>query len=224
MRLNRMAATIAIAAATGLSAPTASAGGQVLGGGAAIIVNDTLCTLSTIGHDNTGELVGFTAATCGGPGSPVAPAGGGPVGSVVASDDHLDYSVVKFDPTKVTPTANIAGFAINGIGRDPDFRQPACTNGAATGAQCGIITTTPGPGPSRNMARCPFQPGDEGRPVTTDNLLIGVARDGWVTGVDYIYPGLTPPIPESHLTLFSAILGDVNAKGGPGAGFSPFPA
>jgi hypothetical protein len=61
----------------------------VLGGGAGITVNDTPCTLTTIGHDNTGELVGFTASTCGGPGSPVTATGGGPVGSVVATNDFL---------------------------------------------------------------------------------------------------------------------------------------
>ena len=60
----------------GLLAPTAAADGSVpLGGGAGITVNGTPCTLATIGHDNTGELVGFTAASCGGPGSPVAIAG-----------------------------------------------------------------------------------------------------------------------------------------------------
>jgi hypothetical protein len=215
-------AAVALVASAGVLSPAAAADAAVpLGGGAGITVNGTYCTLATIGHDNTGELVGFTGATCGGPGSPVAPAGGGPVGSVVATDDHLDYAVIKFDPAKVTPTANFAGFAINGIGPDPDFRQPACTNGAATGIQCGIITTMPGPGPGRNMARCPFQPGDEGRPVTADNLLIGIARNGW-TAIDAgpLHYGQTP---ESFLTLFSAILADVNAKGGPGAGFSPIP-
>jgi hypothetical protein len=195
----------------------------VLGGGAGITVNGTLCTLATIGHDGRGELVGFTAATCGGPGSQVAAAGGPPVGSVVASDDYLDYAVIKFDPAKVTPTANFAGFAINGIGpADPDFRLAVCTDGAATGNQCGHITTLAGTGRGRNMAGCTFQPGDEGRPVTADNLLIGVARDGWVTHGDPLYGG--GGMPESHLTLFSAILADVNAKGGPGAGVSPVPA
>jgi hypothetical protein len=227
VRLNRpTVATIAVvatAALPGLLTRPAGADSLVpLGGGAGITVNGTPCTLTTIGHDNTGELVGFTAATCGGPGSPVAAAEGDSVGSVVAADDHLDYAVTKFDPAKVTPTANFAGFAINGIGPDPDFRQPACTNGAATGIQCGIITTMPGPGPNRNMSRCPFQPGDEGRPVTADNLLIGIARSGW-TAIDPgpLHYGQTP---ESFLTLFSAVLNDVNAKGGPGAGFAPIPA
>ena len=154
----------------------------------------------------------------------------GPVAALVASAgllsptayDHLAYAVIKFDPAKVTPTANFAGFAINGIGPDPDFRQPACTDGAATGNQCGLITTMPGPGPARNMNGCPFQPGDEGRPVTSDNLLIGVARNGWWTAPGFSVPH--PARPESFLTLFSAIMNDVNAKGSPGAGFSPIPA
>jgi hypothetical protein len=216
-------AGVAVAALTGLLCKPAGAEGFVpLGGGAGITVNGTLCTLTTIGHDNAGELVGFTAATCGGPGSPVAAAAGDPVGSVVASDDHLDYAVIKFDPANVTPTANIAGFAINGIGADPDFRQPACTNGAATGIQCGIITTMPGPGPGRNMSGCVFQPGDGGRPVTADNLLIGIARRGWTAvAVGPLHYGQTP---ESFLTLFSAVLNDINTKGGPGAGFTPIPA
>jgi hypothetical protein len=214
---------LALLASAGFASPSAAADATVpLGGGAGITVNDTLCTLSTIGHDNTGELVGFTAATCGGLGSPVAAVGGANVGSVVAAEDSLKYAVIKFDPAQVTPTANFAGFVINGIGPDPDFRQPACTNGAATGNQCGIITTMPGPGPSRNMAGCPFQPGDEGRPVTSDNLLIGIARNGWWTAPGFSVPH--PARPESFLTLFSAILNDVNAKGGPGAGFTPIPA
>lgn len=143
----------ALVASAGLLSPTAYADGSVvLGGGAGITVNGTNCTLATIGHDNTGELVGFTAASCGGPGSQVTAADGGtPVGSVVAADDQLKYAVIKFDPAKAIPTANFAGFAINGIGPDPDFRQPACTDGAVTGIQCGLITTMPGPGPGRNM-------------------------------------------------------------------------
>jgi hypothetical protein len=140
---------------------------------------------------------------------------------VVAAEDSLKYAVIKFDPTRVTPTANFAGFAIDGIGPDPDFRQPACTDGAATGNQCGKITTIPGPGPGRNMSSATFQPGDEGRPVTADNLLIGIAYRGWVTTPDLLYGGGNKP--EATVVLFSAILNDVNAKGGPGAGFSPIP-
>jgi hypothetical protein len=222
-RPHQAAVIVGIATVAGLLAPTASADGSaILGGGAGITVNGTYCTLATIGHDNTGELVGFTAASCGGPGSQVTAVGGANVGSVVAADDSLKYAVIKFDPAQVTPTANFAGFAINGIGPDPDFRRPACTDGAATGNQCGKITTIPGPGPGRNMAGATFQPGDEGRPVTADNLLIGIAYRGWVTTPDLLYGGGNKP--EATVVLISAILNDVNAKGGPGAGFSPVPA
>lgn len=69
----QIVATIGIAAATtGMSAPTASADGQTLAGGAGITVNGNACTLTTIGHDKRGDLVGFTAASCGGPGASVA--------------------------------------------------------------------------------------------------------------------------------------------------------
>jgi hypothetical protein len=218
------AALVVLIVPTGRRSGIAKADDKVtLGGGAAITVNGTLCTLATIGHDNSGALVGFTAASCGGPDSPVVAGGGTPVGSVVAADDHLNYAVIKFDPAKVTPTANFAGFAINGIGPDPDIRQPVCTDGVATGTQCGHITTAPGPGPIRNMAGCPFQPGDEGRPVTFDNLLIGIARSGWTTLPGFAFPG-RGNTPESFLNLFSAIMDDVNSKGGPGAGFSSIPA
>ena len=41
-----------------------------LGGGSGIVVDgDAFCTLTTIGHDNRGDLIGFTSAHCGGPGA-----------------------------------------------------------------------------------------------------------------------------------------------------------
>jgi hypothetical protein len=208
----------------GLLTPTAAAGEKVgLGGGAGIVVNGSNCTLTTIGHDKTGELVGFTAGHCGGPGAPVVAEGAdnhGPVGTVSVVGDGLDYSVIRFDPAKVAPTANFGGFPIDGIGPDPELGQPTCTLGAATGDECSHIVTVPGPGPGRSML-APFQPGDAGRPVTADDLLIGLVVDG------YTIPGDTLgnlPLPDTQLILFSAIVNDVNAKGGPGAGFTPISA
>jgi hypothetical protein len=188
-----------------------------LGGGAGIVVNGAPCTLATIGHDKTGELVGFTAASCGGPGSSVDIEGGpGGVGNVVAANDDLDYAVIKFDPAKVVPTASFAGFAINGIG--PDLggdEQPPCTRGGATGYGCGSMKVRLKPAIA--MARVPtWQPGDDGAPVTVDGQLIGMTRKGHT---------MAPlMVTDITLTLFSSILADVNANGGPGAGFSPIPA
>ncbi|MGH3552301.1 MAG: serine protease, partial [Mycobacterium sp.] len=118
-----------------------------LGGGAGIVVNgDTMCTLTTIGTDNKGELIGFTSAHCGGPGAHVAAEAAqnhGEVGTMVAGNDNLDYAVIQFDPAKVTPVADFGGFAINGIGPDPAFGQIACKQGRTTGNSCGV---TWGPG------------------------------------------------------------------------------
>lgn len=216
----RLGAGVLTSLLSGLLAPPASAA-VPLGGGAGIVVDGSFCTLATIGHDNTGELVGFTAAQCGGPGAQVVAEGTNePVGSVVAANGDLDYAVIKLDPAAVTPTANFAGFTINGIGPEPDYHQPACKQGGATGAICGHIDSLAGPGPHMNMTGL-FQPGDEGGPATSDQLLFAMILGGHV--LTPLALGLTP-IPVTHLVKFSAILADANAKGGPGAGFVPVPA
>ena len=86
-----------------------------LGGGSGIVVNnDALCTLTTIGTDARGELIGFTSAHCGGPGAVVmaeAAKDRGTVGTMVAGNDSLDYAIIQFDKAKVAPVANVGGFA-----------------------------------------------------------------------------------------------------------------
>jgi hypothetical protein len=158
-------AAVALMASADLLGVTATAEDKVpLGGGAGIVVEGSYCTLATIGHDNTGELVGFTAAHCGGPGAPVVAEGAedrGALGSVVAVGDHLDYSVIRFDPAKVVPIANFAGFAIDGVGPDPEWHPPECKLGAATGEYCSGNSSLPGPGPRMSMQGL-FQPGDDG--------------------------------------------------------------
>lgn len=213
------AVIVLISAATGIAAADSPA---LLGGGAGIMVDGTYCTLTTIGHHYSGGLLELTASSCGGPNSPVDIEGGpAGVGTVVDANNDLGYAVIKFDPAKVAPTANFAGFPINGIGPDPDgFGQPVCTQGGATGFGCGTFKFG-GPKPGFVAANVPaWQPGDDGAPVTVNGQLVGMTRTGSTTAV-------LGPIPEmsTHIgfTLFSAILNDVNAKGGPGAGFSPVP-
>jgi len=62
-----------------------------------------------------------------------------------------------------------------------------------------------------------FQPGDGDGPVTSDDLLIGMIRNGWVT------PGWAgnADIPVTNSSKFSAIVDEVNTNGGPGAGSTP---
>lgn len=149
-----------------LPANTAAADDKLpLGGGAGIVVNgDTMCTLTTIGHDKNGDLIGFTSAHCGGPGAQIAAEGAenaGPVGIMVAGNDGLDYAVIKFDPAKVTPVAVFNGFAINGIGPDPSFGQIACKQGRTTGNSCGV-TWGPGESPGTLVMQVCGGPGDSG--------------------------------------------------------------
>lgn len=226
----RILATVATLAVPGALLGTVAAADDkvVLGGGAGIIVEGSYCTLTTIGHDRAGDLVGFTAAHCGGPPAQIVAEGAenhGTVGTVVAANGDLDYSVIRFDPSKVTPTANFAGFPINGIGSDPEWHQPECKLGAATGDFCSRNSSLPGPGTRMAMSGL-FQPGDDGGPVTSDNLLIAMIRDGTFVPPPSLLLGIPagPSYDFTNLRKFSAILADANANGGPGAGFVPIPA
>jgi hypothetical protein len=195
-----------------------------LGGGAGIVVNgDTLCTLTTIGHDNEGDLVGFTSAHCGGPGAEVAaesdPAAG-TLGTMVAGNDKLDYAVIKFDPSKVIPVDNFDNFVITGVGPDPTFGQIACKLGRTTGYSCGV-TWGPGEQPGTILNQVCGQPGDSGAPVTVDKQLVGMIHGAFSNAlptcvIKYI-PLHTPAVTES----MTAVLTDVNTRGRPGSGFAP---
>ena len=207
------------------SAGVAHAADQVvLGGGAGIVVNgNTLCTLTAIGNDNRGDLIGFTSAHCGGPGALVAAEGAegsGVVGKMVAGNDALDYAVIQFDPAKVTPVNNFKGFVIAGIGPDPTVGQVACKLGRTTGYSCGV-TWGPGDKPGTIINQVCGQPGDSGAPVTVDNRLVGMIHGAYTedlpTCVIKYIPLHTPAVTES----INAVLGDIRAKNRPGSGFVP---
>ena len=83
---------VALAALLAPTAPMAHADEPVpLGGGSGLVVNgETLCTLTAIGNDNRGNLIGFTSAHCGGPGAQVGAEGAeasGVLGTMVAGND-----------------------------------------------------------------------------------------------------------------------------------------
>jgi len=211
-----------------LPANVAAADDRVpLGGGAGIVINgDTMCTLTAVGTDTAGDLIGFTSAHCGGPGAEVAAEavqGRGALGTMVTGNDNLDYAVIKFDPAKVAPVAVYNGFPINGIGPDPTFGQIACKQGRTTGNSCGV-TWGMGQNPGTIVMQVCGNPGDSGAPVTVDNLLVGMIHgafsDNLPTCIIKYIPLHTPAIVMS----FNSILADINAKHRPGAGFVPQPA
>ncbi len=221
------AGAVALVLAVASAAPPAQAAPDdkvMIGGGAGIVIDgDTYCTLTSIGNDNTGALVGFTSAHCGGPGAQVAAEAApdaGVLGTMVAGNDGLDYAVIRFNPARVAPVSNWNGFAINGIGPDPAFGQVACKLGRTTGYSCGV-TWGPGEEPGTIVNQVCGRPGDSGAPVTVNNRLVGMIHgafsDSIPTCIIKYIPLHTPAVTMS----INSILADLTAKGRPGAGFVP---
>jgi hypothetical protein len=224
LAVSAVLALVVLAPTTSLL-PSARADDLVpLGGGSGIVINgDTFCTLTAIGHDNRGKLIGFTSAHCGGPGAQVASEAAvnrGVLGAMVAGNEGLDYAVIEFDPQKVQPVNNVNGFEIDGLGPDPAFGQVACKLGRTTGSSCGV-TWGPGDQPGTILNQVCGQPGDSGAPVTVDNQLVGMIHGAFSndlpTCVTQYIPLHTPAVTMS----MSSVLADVNAKNRPGAGFVP---
>jgi hypothetical protein len=198
-----------------------------LGGGSGLVVNgDTYCTLTTIGNDSRGSLIGFTSAHCGGPGATVAAEGAegaGVLGTMVAGNDSLDYAVIQFDPQKVRPVNNINGFEIDGLGPDPTAGDIACKLGRTTGYSCGV-TWGPGEQPGTFINQVCGQPGDSGAPVTVNNRLVGMIHGAFSeelpTCIIKYIPLHTPAVNMS----FNTQLADIVAKNRPGSGFVPIGA
>ncbi|MGB3893521.1 hypothetical protein [Mycolicibacter sinensis] len=207
--------------------PEVSADAKVLmGGGAGIVVDgDTMCTLTTIGHDKTGALIGFTSAHCGGPGAQVAAEGveaNGTIGHMVAGNDDLDYAVIEFDPDKVTPVSNFGGFIIGGIGPDPSFGQIACKQGRTTGNSCGV-TWGPGQDPGTIVMQVCGRPGDSGGPVVVNNMLVGMIHGAFSEVLPTCVVKYIPLHTPAVVVSINAVLGDISANDRPGTGFVPVP-
>ncbi|WP_024442051.1 MULTISPECIES: hypothetical protein [unclassified Mycobacterium] len=218
MQFTRWRLTLTLAVLFGATLPAAptAAAMVILGGGAAIVVDgNSYCTLTTIGHDRAGDVVGFTGAVCGGPGASVAVVGTDTtVGTIVAVNGDLRYAVIKFDVPDLIPVSDYAGVVINGIGADPVFDSLVCKYGPTTPGICDRISFDGWP---RMTMFGQFEAGDVGAPATMDGRLVGLVYGGAATmGGKY-----RPAKPLTYFTRFSAILADVNAGDGPGSGFVP---
>jgi hypothetical protein len=217
-----------LVALVGLPANIAAADDRVpLGGGAGIVINgDTMCTLTTIGTDAAGALIGFTSAHCGSPGAQVAAEAAearGALGTMVAGNDNLDYAVIRFDPARVAPVPVYSGFPIDGIGPDPTFGQIACKQGRTTGNSCGV-TWGMGQDPGTIVMQVCGRPGDSGAPVTVNNLLVGMIHGAFSDNLPSCIIKYIPLHTPAVVVSFNSILADINAKHRPGAGFVPVPA
>jgi hypothetical protein len=211
-----------------LTAPSAGAQDPVaLGGGSGIVIDgDTYCTLTAIGKDNQGSLIGFTSAHCGGPGAKVAAEGAenrGVLGTMVAGNEGLDYAVIQFDPHLVQPVAEVNGFRIDGIGPDPVFGEVACKLGRTTGYSCGV-TWGPGEKPGTIINQVCGQPGDSGAPVTVNNQLVGMIHGAFSEDLPTCVVKYVPLHTPAVTVSINSVLADITAKNRPGTGFVPVPA
>lgn len=224
---------IGVGIGIGMGVAQAQPAKVVLGGSSGIVFNSGgACSLTTIGHDRTGRLVGLTAAHCAPVGALVAAEYRQQwtadhkviaVGKVVARNPYLDYEVLQFDPRLVTPTRTIGATSIDGVAPYPSPGGAVCMNGRTTGFSCGVVWATMG---REVLNQTCSRPGDSGAPVTAGDQLVGM-NNGRIIGFegldfDVLCQNQADPVHSPAYTHpMTLILADLNAAGGPGAGYRP---
>ncbi|MET8773784.1 S1 family peptidase [Nocardia sp. NPDC050713] len=200
---------------TGASPAAAAPGPPVIGGGSGIVIDNMFeCTVTTVGHDNAGRLVGLTAGHCGDPGAQVyaeVDREAGVIGRFVYSNSELDYAVIEFEPGAITPVNRIGNVTITGIGGPAQFPMIVCKEGRTTGNTCGITYGDVFGTNIETWTQMCVVEGDSGAPVVAGTTLVGMVN---------AYLAIACFGPEVG-TNMSAIMNDINARGGIGAGYVP---
>ncbi|MGN5237026.1 MULTISPECIES: serine protease [unclassified Rhodococcus (in: high G+C Gram-positive bacteria)] len=220
MMFRKLAVVFATAIAlVGSGAAVATAAPSVvLGGGSGITLgngDESMydCTLTTIGHDAAGRLVGLTAAHCGDPGMTVKSEhnmGAGTLGHIVSTNETLDYAVIEFYGDRVTPVNRIGNVTITGLGTPAGFPNIACKEGRTTGNTCGIVWGDVFGAQETWTQVCVIE-GDSGAPLVVGTTLVAMVNA-------YL---LAPCVGPEVGTNIDVIMADINARGGAGAGFRP---
>ena len=196
-------------------APANAAPPVVLGGGSGIIIDKQFeCTLTTIGNDGAGRLVGLTAGHCGGPGATVwaeADPAAGPVGRFTYTNPNLDYAVVEFDRGKVIPVNRIGNVTIAGLGVPSQFPNIVCKEGRTTGNTCGITYGDVFQTGVETWTQMCVVEGDSGAPVVLGNTLVGMVN---------AYLAVACLGPEVG-TNMNVIMNDLNSQRIVGSGYRP---
>ncbi|MEV0436492.1 S1 family peptidase [Nocardia sp. NPDC050413] len=230
LRMAAFAAAIAGALTTSAGVGSVSADPSVvLGAGSGIVFdNNSGCSLTAIGHDNAGRLVGLTAGHCASTGAKVGAEQAlhaGVIGTVAFSDDgdYLDFAVLQLDASKVVPTRTIGQTTVAGLGPAPAPGSTVCSDGRTSGRSCGVVW---GELEGNSINQYCSQPGDSGGPVVVGDRLVGM-NQGRLTGlgpVDFDVPctnGANPIHSPAYFQPIQVILDVVNRAGGVGAGFQP---
>ncbi|MGK8523413.1 serine protease [Nocardia asteroides] len=211
-------AAAALAAGTALFGAPGAAHAEnpsVLGGGSGIVVGgQNICTLTTIGRDAAGRLVGFTAAHCGEANATIVAESNraaGTVGAVDYTNSDLDYSVIVFDPGMVEPVNQVGGTTITDLGGPAEYGDTVCKEGRTTGRTCGPAYGDVFTAGNATWTQTCVVEGDSGGPVVVGTTLVGMVN-GYL-----VVPCLGPQLG----TDITAVIADANARGGAGAGFRP---
>ncbi|MFQ6326802.1 S1 family peptidase [Nocardia sp. CWNU-33] len=206
-----VAALVGTGSGVAIAAPVAPA----VGGGSGIIIDSRFqCTVTTVGYDDAGRLVGLTAGHCGEPGSQViaeANPNYGVVGRFVHSDHDLDYGIIQFDPGRITPVDRVGSVTITDIGAPAQFPMVVCKKGRTTGNTCGVAWGDVFGTNSETWTQMCVLEGDSGAPVLVGSTLVGMVNA-------YLAVGCFGP--EVGTTM-SVIMNDINRRGDVGAGFLP---
>ncbi|APE37845.1 peptidase S1 family protein [Nocardia mangyaensis] len=205
----------AVLLGTGAGASQAQPGPPVLGGGSGIVIDDMFeCTLTTVGNDSGGRLVGLTAGHCGDAGSRVAAEvnrGYGEIGRFVYSNAELDYAVIEFTPGRIIPVNRIGNVTITGLGGPAQFPTIVCKEGRTTGNTCGVSWGDVFQTQMETWSQMCVVEGDSGAPVVVGSTLVGMVNA-------YLAVACFGPEVGTNMT---SIMDDINARGGPGAGYRP---
>jgi hypothetical protein len=197
------------------AAPAQAQPTVMIGGGSGIIIDQQFeCTVTTIGHDGGGRLVGLTAGHCGGAGARVLAEANpflGEIGRFTYSNPDLDYAVIEFYPSKVVPVNRIGNVTITGIGNPAQFPHIVCKEGRTTGHTCGIAWGDVFQTGIETWSQMCVVEGDSGGPVVIGNTLVGMVN---------AYLAIACYGPEVG-TNMNTILGDLNGRGIVGSGFRP---
>ncbi|MEV6770193.1 S1 family peptidase [Nocardia sp. NPDC051030] len=198
----------------------------VLGGSSGIVLGDTTaCSLTAIGYDAAGRLVGLTAGHCAAAGTPVSAERArdiGTIGTVDFSDGGrgLDYAVIAFDSAKVAPVRTVGETTIAGFGPAPGPGATVCASGRSSGFDCGVVWGTQG---DRILSQSCSIPGDSGGPVTMGDQLVGM-NQGRINPFGVAVPCVAAAFPihsPEYFRSIDQILRAIDAAGGVGAGFRP---
>ena len=197
-----------------------------VGGGTGIVIDGrALCSLTAVGHDRAGRLVGLTAGHCGGLGSRISiekKRGLGQVGRIMTRSSKYDFAVIQLDSSRVRGVRSVGGATITGVAAYPQPFTVVCKAGRTTGFSCGPTLQFNGQYAYSYVCSAP---GDSGGPVILGRKLVGMLNGGLrIAGPGTSIPCANPQIPlhtPMVATKMTDILRVLNGVDAVGSGFRP---